>query len=85
MNTYITHICIDTLPIDGLKRVWFYTQTEKSIKKDTFFWGKGNNEFTKETINTLILKEKIKQLEKPIILENKKTVWINNKGEITII
>ncbi|MEM7679828.1 MAG: hypothetical protein AAF182_02355 [Pseudomonadota bacterium] len=84
-NYFITHIIKpDALPPKGhLKKLFFFTSTNEDLPKSLFFFGKGNNSFTRAQVNRQKSDGKLVELfnEERIDIEDRKGLWIDADGK----
>lgn len=81
----MSHVVIPELPKEGFDQLFFYTVTDKSLRRGKFYWGKGNVPYSKEYVDTFLAKKEIQKFnvdEYPFLLKEDETLWIDKKGVI---
>lgn len=78
-NLHISHLIRGKLPKEGLRKLLWYTQDQDSGK---YFYGTGNNSFSKEEMDRKVESGILFPLPKPVPLLPKKGLWQSSCGEI---
>jgi hypothetical protein len=85
-NYYITHVIVpEEFPKDGFDQLFYYTVKDKTLDDGKFYWGRGKNSFGKDFIQRLLDKNEIQKLDAtnyPILIKEKESLFISNKGNI---
>jgi hypothetical protein len=81
---YITHIVPDNLPVEGLRKLLFYTATEESLIEGMYYWGLDlKNPFSESDMQKLEMENKvIRILPDPIKVKKGDGLWLNPDGKI---
>ena len=82
-NRYVTHVLVDEFPLQGVKKVYFYTSDVKelSLERD-YFWGTDNNSFDHDHMLELVRQGTLLPLPESLLLEQGKTLWLDAFGKV---
>jgi len=79
MKTKIVYLQVDHIPVNGLTKLFFFTEKDGEI-----FWGTDNNTIEIKDIERWVKEKKIFKLIRPIFIKEDEMLQIGYEGRVYI-